>query len=175
MPERSLVLLGMMGAGKTTVAGLLAQRAACPLHSLDLRVAALAGKSITAIFADDGEDRFRVLESQALAWALQDEAGVIDTGGGVAQSAANRELLAASATDRCYLSASPAVLRERVTTAGDRPMLQGGDLAGRLAGLLAERDANYRAVATVVVEVDGKATPPEVAERVSREVGWCAA
>lgn len=169
------MLVGMMGSGKSTVADLLAARAGCPLHRLDDRIVEQAGKGIAAIFAEDGEERFRALESEALAVALAAPAGVVDTGGGITEFAANRKQLCASTTDRCYLDATAEVVLARLGAGTARPMLVGADLPARVRELLCRRDAGYREVATLVVATKMDDTPATTMAQVSEEVGWCAA
>lgn len=159
----------MMGAGKTTLGGLLAARLGAPYASLDAMIAAAAGRDIPRIFAEDGEDEFRRQETAALARALEaDEDAVIDTGGGIVDRAANRDLLRGSGARRVYLQAPAAVLAERIGTHEGRPMLVAGDLAPQLAKLLDRRDAHYRAAATIVFPTAEAAGPEEAAAELVR-------
>ncbi len=159
----------MMGAGKTTLGGLLAERLGAPYASLDGMIAAAAGKDIPRIFAEDGEDEFRRQETAALAEILAaDAAGVIDTGGGIVDRPANRELLAASSARRIYLQAPAEILAARIGTPEGRPMLVEGDLVPQLAKLLERRDAHYRAAATIVFPTAEAAGPEEAAAELAR-------
>ena len=151
---RPLVLLGMMGSGKTTLASALAEDLGVLPHSLDAAVVATAGKEISAIFASDGEEAFRDLESQVLAKALAaGEPQVIDCGGGVVDRKANRELLAASDSLRCYLDLPLAELIARTGADPSRPMLQGDDYRKQIELLHQRRDGLYREVATHVATI----------------------
>lgn len=129
-----LVLVGMMGAGKTTVGRALAARLGWAFLDLDDLVEQAAGRTVGALFAQEGEAGFRRREEQALAWALALERVVIATGGGVVLSEANRAKLAAEPWV-VWLEAPPEELARRLAgpEAAGRPLL-----AGSVAGAAAE-------------------------------------
>ncbi len=141
----NIILTGFMGAGKTSVGQLVAERLGLTFVDLDDRIAAAAGKSIPAIFAEDGEAAFRDLESAACREVGAAAGLVVATGGGAALRASNREALLLAGTVIC-LEAAPEAILERVGGAGERPMLGDGDRAARIRQLLAERAEAYAAL-----------------------------
>ena len=166
---RPVALIGLSGAGKTTVAPLLAARLGGEPIDLDARVAVRAGCSIAELFARGGESEFRGLERDELARAVDLGAGVIACGGGIVETREARDLL----RRRCrgvWLEVEPAVAAARVAaTAGERPLLGPAASEARLGELLARRSAWYAEVAELRVPTDGLAAP-DVAERVAREL-----
>jgi shikimate kinase len=157
-PARKCVLLvGMMGAGKTTVANLLAARLGWPLVDTDGIVEERSGASVAQIFARDGEAAFREAEAQAIADVVtSDEPLVVSVGGGAVLSEANRQRLRAAGTV-VWLRARPATLAARVGDGNRRPLLTGSGLEPQAAleRLTGERDGYYRDAAGLVVDVDG--------------------
>ncbi len=154
---RTIVLLGLRGAGKSTVARELAPSLGSRALDLDAAIEERARKSVARIFAEDGEDRFRALESEALAAVLASGAPcVLAPGGGVVVREENRAAILGSGAFVVYLAARPETLAARVERdAGNvRPaLLPGGPLA-EARGLLARRDALYRELAHLVLETD---------------------
>ena len=151
---RHLVLVGLMGAGKTTVGRRCAQLLERDFVDTDDVVVRLAGMPVAEFFAANGEPAFRALERQAVADACASPAPlVIACGGGSVVDAENRRRLA-SAGFVVWLRAPVAVLTERVGEGADRPLLA-GDARGNLARLLALREPAYEAVADAVVDTEG--------------------
>lgn len=150
-----VVLVGMMGSGKTTVGRRLARRLHRPFVDSDEQVEARTGRTVADIFRTDGEAAFRPLEAEALAAALAaDPPAVVAAAGGTVLDPDNRRAMAAAGTV-VWLRADPAVLAARVAAAGDdhRPLLD-DDPAGTLRRLADERDVHYHEVADLVVDVD---------------------
>jgi shikimate kinase len=147
----NLFLVGMMGAGKTTVGRLLARRLKLRFLDSDHEIEVRCGVKIPVIFEIEGEPGFRVREAQAIAELTQLEGTVLATGGGVVLLEENRRLLAAHGTV-VYLRATPEHLYERVRQDRNRPLLAGGDPLERLRELYRVRDPLYREVADVVVD-----------------------
>jgi shikimate kinase len=166
-PHQHLVLVGMMGVGKTTVAKVVAERLGRSVIDTDQTIEATTGRTVRDIFAADGEAAFRAIESQVLADALATESpSVIAGAGGVVLLPANREALRASGARVVWLCADPATLVERVKAGGHRPLLD-ADPAGTLQRMFDEREALYREVADAIVLVDHR-TIGEVVEAVLR-------
>jgi shikimate kinase len=161
-----VVLVGAMGAGKTTVAELLAEQWGLPARDTDRDVEGAQGRSIAEIFVDDGEQRFRELERAAVAAALEEHAGILALGGGAVLDEQTRARLASHRVVFLHVGLSDAV--KRVGLGSARPLLL-GNVRGRIKALLDERLPVYRAVADIVVETDGR-TPAEVAEEVRSAV-----
>jgi shikimate kinase len=151
-----------MGAGKTTVAALLAERWGTTARDTDQDVEAAEGRSISDIFVDSGEAAFRELERAAVAAALEEHAGVLALGGGAVLDPRTRELLSGHHVVFLRVGLADAVKRVGLGTA--RPLLL-GNVRSRVKALLDERTPVYESVATVVVDTDGR-TPEEVADEV---------
>ena len=165
--DQHVVLVGLMGTGKSTVGRLLAQRLKRPLIDTDTMIEKRTGRSVRKIFAEDGEAAFRALETEALADALRSSPpAVIAAAGGVVLADANREALKTASAKIIWLSADPAVLVGRVRAAGHRPLLD-DDPVRVLQEMAATRQPLYREVAHCIVTVDGR-TAAEVADAVLR-------
>jgi shikimate kinase len=160
-------LIGYRGTGKSTVARLLAMRLGYEWMDADVEIELLAGKSIAAIFADEGEPVFREMESQVVAELARRENIVIALGGGAVLRAENRRAIAAGTV--IWLKASVETILERL--AGDpatldrRPNLttQGG--RDEVLKLLAEREPIYRVCANFEVDTDNK-DPFDIADEI---------
>jgi len=159
-----LLLVGMMGAGKSTVGGLVARRLGWAFVDSDALVEEETGTTVAALFAERGEASFRRTESAVLRRVLDSEVPVVvSMGGGAVLDPANRALLRGSGTV-VWLRAEPATLASRVGRGAGRPLL-GRHPASALEHLDAARRPLYLEVADRVVDVDGL-TPEEVAEAV---------
>ena len=135
---RHIVLIGMMGAGKTAIGLDLARRLRVPFKDSDAEIEAAAAMSITEIFARDGEAFFRARESQVLGRLLAGPPGVISTGGGAWMRPENRQIVGARGLS-VWLNCSPETLWMRVRQRPTRPLLQTADPKGTLLRLLEER------------------------------------
>ncbi len=143
-----MVLVGAMGAGKTTVGRRVAQSRGVDFLDTDEVVERDAGRTVSEIFVDDGEAHFRALERTAVAEALASHEGVLALGGGAVLDADTRALLKG----------------HRVGLGVSRPLLL-GNVRGRIKQLLDERAPIYEEVAEHVVETDGRSAA-EVADEV---------
>jgi shikimate kinase len=165
-----VVLVGMMGTGKSTVGRLLAGRTGRPLLDSDELVELRTGKTVRELWAEHGEPGYRELETAALRDAIGTTPGgaVIAAAGGVVLREENRRLLRESGALVVWLRARPEVLYERVRPSidgGHRPLLD-DDPLGTLARLDAERAPLYAEVADEIIDVD-HLTPGRVAERIA--------
>lgn len=157
-----VVLIGAMGAGKTTVARKLAARWGVDVRDTDLDVEATAGRSISDIFVDSGEATFRALEKDAVALALKEHAGVLALGGGAVLDPDTRAALEGHTV--VFLQVGLAEAVKRVGLGTSRPLLL-GNVRGRIKALLDERTPIYASVATHTVDTDGR-TPAQVAAEI---------
>jgi shikimate kinase len=149
-----IVLVGMMGAGKSSVGRVLAQRLGRPLIDSDAVIEERTGRTVREIWATDGEAAFRALEAEALTDALEaPEPAVIAAAGGVVLSERNRRALAASGAHVVWLSADVDVLLGRVRNGMHRPLLD-DDPEGVLRDMFEARRRLYREVADAIVSVD---------------------
>jgi shikimate kinase len=158
----------MMGAGKSTVGRLVADRLGRPYRDSDAMVEAATGHSVPELFEAEGERSFRAAEANALRNAVEPPPAVISVAGGAVLDAANRALIERSGTV-VWLRADPATLVSRVGDGAGRPLLA-PDPARALLALDAVRRPLYAAVADAVVDVDGLA-PGEVVDAVLRAAG----
>lgn len=156
MPGGPIVLIGLMGAGKSTVGRRLAQALGVPFADSDAAVVEAAGLGVEEIFARFGEPAFRDHERRAIARLLAAAPGVLATGGGAFIDPETRALIKRAATS-VWLRAPLAVLLRR-TRGGGRPLLNSGDRRATLERLIAERHPVY-AEADIVVDTRGE--PPD--------------
>ena len=147
----NIFLVGMMGAGKTTVGRILARRLKLRFFDSDHEIERRCGVKIPVIFEIEGESGFRSREAQAIDELAANQGIVLATGGGVVLDPGNRGRLAAAGTV-VYLRARPEDLYDRVRHDRNRPMLAAPDLLERLRALHAQRDPLYSAIADVVVD-----------------------
>jgi len=167
-----VVLIGFMGAGKSSVGRELARRFGAPFVDVDERIESEAGCTIRDLFAREGETAFRERERAALRDVLSVKGCIIATGGGAFTDEENR-LLLRSYAPVVYLEAAVETLLERL--AGDlvRPLLRGGDRAEVVRELLSRRVPGYR-TADVTVRTDGRSVEEvalQVADWIDRTEG----
>jgi shikimate kinase len=159
-----VVLVGPMGAGKTTVGAELASRWGVALRDTDSDVEAVAGKAVSDIFVDDGEEAFRELERAAVARALAEHTGVVAVGGGAVMADETRAALAGHRV--VFLDVGLSDAASRVGLGVTRPLLL-GNVRGQLKALLDARRPLYDEVAGIRVSTDGR-TVTEVADEVEK-------
>lgn len=154
---RPIVLVGLMGAGKSTVGRRLAQRLRLPFVDADAEIEAAAGMSVAEIFERFGEPYFRDGERRVIARLVDGRPKVIATGGGAFVNADTRALILAQAT-AVWLDADPRVLAERVKRRDTRPLLRGRDPLAVLTGLAEVRNPFY---AMAPIRIPSYAAPHE--------------
>ncbi|OIQ43417.1 MAG: shikimate kinase [Roseobacter sp. MedPE-SWde] len=162
--KKTIVMVGMMGAGKTAVGRALAARLEVPFLDSDHEIESAANMTIPEIFARDGEAFFRRKERQVIARLLTEECGVLSTGGGAFLAAENRETITRNGAS-IWLQADLEVLWNRVRHRDTRPLLKTPDPRATLAELYAARVPLY-AKADLTVASDGQASIEEMVDRV---------
>jgi shikimate kinase len=174
---RHLVLIGMMGVGKSSVGRRLALRLGRPFVDTDKVVEERAGKSVPEIFADDGEPGFRAFEAEAVGDALDSGTwAVVAFGGGAVLDPVTRERAREEALV-VWLQAPPRELARRVSSSqrrsggAARPLLVQGTPEATLGAIAAEREESYRAAAHILIDTTGR-SPGQVATAVLRATGW---
>jgi shikimate kinase len=151
---KHVVLVGMMGAGKSSVGRRVAARLVWPFSDSDAVVEARYGRTVAAIWRDDGEEAFRVMETDALREALEDPTpSVIAAAGGTVLDAKNRKAMQEADAVVIWLRADPDTLAGRVRHGDHRPLLD-DDAATTLRRLNDERVELYTEVADAVIDVD---------------------
>lgn len=148
---QNIFLVGLMGAGKTSVGKLLAQRLQMEFLDCDQEVEQATGVRVPVIFEIEGESGFRAREAKMLAQLASRKNVLVATGGGAVLSAANRRLLAESGVV-VYLRAAPADLWRRTRHDKQRPLLNTEDRMARLEQLFAQRDPLYREIADIIID-----------------------
>ena len=161
-----IVLVGFMGAGKTTIGQLLAERLGLPFTDSDQVIEQRSGRSVPQIFAEDGEPAFRALEHQVITDLLDGPALVLAVGGGAAEHPGTRARLAAA--EVVYLQVGYEAAMHRVGGDPGRPLLARPDLAATYQ----RRLPVYAGIATVTVSTDGRppgAVSEDILARLTRE------
>jgi shikimate kinase len=163
-PPHRVLLVGMMGSGKSTVGRLLADRLGWPYFDSDEQVEAHTGLTVPEIFAASGEAAFRAEEALALAEATTaDGPAVLSVAGGAVLDADNRQRIRQAGLV-VWLRASVDTLARRVGSGAGRPLLE-GDPAANLARLVLERQPLYQQLADLVIDVD-ELDAEEAADRI---------
>ena len=171
-PESSLILVGMMGAGKTTVGRLLARRLKRSFYDADEEIERRCGVRIPVIFDIEGEAGFRARETQVIAELCALTNAVLATGGGAVLAEENRRVIAARGTV-VYLHARVQHLWQRVRHDRNRPLLATADPRKKLDALYTERDPLYREVADLVVDTGKQSVQALAKELLARLEGTC--
>ena len=167
---KHLVLVGMMGTGKSTVGRVIARKLNRPLLDSDDLVEERTGRTVREIWASEGEAAFRALETETLIATLDStEPAVIAAAGGVVLSETNRIVLAEADAHVVWLMASVDVLLERVRNGPHRPLLD-DDPEGVLRKMFDDREPLYRDAADAIVSVDHRSIH-DVAQAVLRCAG----
>lgn len=159
----TLLLVGFMGAGKTTVGQEIARQHRSNFIDIDSEIERIVGQAIPEIFASQGEAGFRALETQVLS-ELQTFKGIVATGGGVIERPENRAILNQSPATIIYLHGNLESTINRLLLEGQRPLLQEKSTA-EFFNLWQLRDPLYQSVANFTVETVGK-TPERIAAEI---------
>lgn len=162
-----IVLIGVPGAGKSTVGKLLSEKLNLNFVDTDLVIEQQAGKSISDIFVQDGEPVFRSIEKQVVADAISNEDCVVSVGGGALMDPNTREIVK---NQECvWLQAGLSQAVDRVGMNKNRPLLL-GNVRGQLADLMAAREPLYIECAKHVVDTNNM-TADQVVEKIIETVG----
>ena len=167
--KRNVYLVGLMGAGKTTIGRSLAKRLALEFVDSDHEIEARTGVSIPTVFEIEGEEGFRKREAQVIDDLSRLSGRVVATGGGAVLREENRANMKASGFV-VYLNVPPHTLLERTRNDRNRPLLQVADPLLRLKELFVQRDPFYREVADLVVD-GGRRNAQGVLQLLIKEVG----
>ncbi|MFN2572320.1 MAG: shikimate kinase [Gemmatimonadales bacterium] len=171
--KQHIVLIGLPGAGKTTVGRIAAEQLHAGFVDIDTVLIRKEGKPIAMIFAEKGEPAFRAMERTAVENALANQPAVVVPGGGWAAQPGALETAKAAAYI-IYLVARPETATARAVPSGTRPVLMGGDSEGQMRELLKAREPFYTQAHTTL-QTEGR-NPNEVAVDVVRlaqtSAGW---
>jgi len=162
--KKPIVMVGMMGAGKSAVGQALAQRLGVPFLDSDHEIERAAAMSIAEIFARDGETFFRAREAEVISRLLAQGPSVLSVGGGAFLAEPTRAAIAAAGVS-VWLQADVELLWERVRHKSTRPLLRTADPKGTLMRLAAEREPLY-ALAEIAVEARPEYSVAEMTEAV---------
>ncbi|MCG7519531.1 shikimate kinase [Ruegeria sp. Ofav3-42] len=162
--HKTVVLVGMMGAGKTAVGRALAARLGVPFLDSDAEIESAANMTIPEIFERDGEPFFRTKESQVIGRLLDEEKGILSTGGGAFLAEQNRQMITERGVS-VWLRADLNVLWNRVKHKDTRPLLRTADPYATLRTLYESRVPVY-AQADLTAESDGETSIENMVERV---------
>jgi shikimate kinase len=163
---QSIVLIGFMGAGKSSVGKRLAERLSLPFVDTDEIIERKTGRTISAIFAEQGESAFRDLETATLRELLQSPPAVFATGGGIVTREENWPLLKALGWV-VHLHAPAEALFQRVSRQGHRPLLRSDNPRETFDALYKMREALYRPADLIIDSADS--TPNQVADAILRK------
>lgn len=163
--KKTVVLVGMMGAGKTAVGRALAERLGVPFLDSDAEIVKAANMSIAEIFERDGEDFFRRKETQVIERLLDEERGILSTGGGAYLADGNREMISDKGV-AVWLDADLGLLWNRVKHKDTRPLLRTANPKATLTEIFDARVPIY-AKADLSVKADAAFSIEDMAERVA--------
>ena len=165
MNEELVYLIGMMGSGKSTIGQILAQKLNYRFVDMDVLIEQNTRQSIPEIFAHEGEEYFRDLETQVLEEvSTYQSSAIVATGGGIVQRQINRDYLGEGLV--IWLDVNVEILSERISSDENRP------LANNLEPLFAERYPLYSAIANLQIECDNEQTPEQVANRIIEHLDY---
>ncbi len=165
---RKIVLVGPMGAGKSTIGRLLARQLSLPFKDSDAEIEARCGADIPWIFDVEGEDGFRQRETAVLESLINESSLILATGGGIVLKEENRALIS-KADIVIYLVADIDQLVKRTEKDKKRPLLQVANPEQKIRELIEQRDALYREVATRIVMTDSR-SPKVLAKQIAANI-----
>lgn len=168
--SRSLVLIGLMGAGKSSIGKRLAGALGVPFIDADTEIERAAGKTINEIFEEDGEDYFRDGEYRVISRLLRNSGQVLATGGGAFMRAETREEIAKTGIS-VWLKADLDLLMSRVSRRDTRPLLRRDNPAQIMAKLIEERYPIYAQADVTVISRD--APHEEIVNEIIEAVAAC--
>jgi shikimate kinase len=166
--SENIYLVGLMGAGKTTIGRSLAKRLELDFVDTDRELEVRTGVSIPTIFEIEGEEGFRKRESQLILDISEEKGRVVATGGGGVLREENRRSMRASGFV-VYLDVPPRILWERTRHDRNRPLLQVADPLAKLTRIFVTRDPLYREAAHLVMNT-GRVAPHEVLQHLLGEL-----
>jgi shikimate kinase len=166
--RHSIVLIGFMGTGKSSVARRLAEMLGWPVVDTDAMIEETLGRSISEIFEQLGEERFREEEAAVLEKLDPERASIIVTGGGAVLRPRNVRRLRELGRVVC-LTAKPSILCDRLRHGTNRPLLAKGDLATQIKSLLQERASFYQGAADLTLDTSFL-THDEVADQIRKSL-----
>ncbi len=164
--KKTVVLVGMMGAGKTAVGRALAQRLDVPFLDSDAEIVKAANMSISEIFARDGEPFFRLKEAQVIERLLDEQRGILSTGGGAYLAKGNRDTISDKGV-AVWLDADLGLLWNRVRHKDTRPLLRTANPKATLTEIFNARVPVYQ-LSDLVVKADPRFSIEDMAERVEQ-------
>lgn len=164
----NIYLVGMMGAGKTTIGRHLARKLEKRFADADHEIEARTGASIPLIFEIEGEQGFRKREAEVISQLCAESDLVLATGGGAVLNPENRRCLSRSGLV-IYLCVLPELLWQRTRHDTNRPLLQVADPRRKIEELFAQRDPLYREIADIVVS-GGRQSPGTLARQLEKEI-----
>ena len=165
-----IALIGYRGAGKSTVAKILAEKTGWELVCLDELIEKRAGKTIPEIVEQEGWERFRQLESQILKEVIKKDPAIFDLGGGVVEREENRRLI----KENCFviwLKASPEVLAERLRYSTNRPSLSGKNFLEEISEILSRRKSFYKELSNLELDTES-ISPFDLAQKILKELNF---
>lgn len=165
---RNIYLTGFMGTGKSTVSRYLHKNYGLKQLEMDEEIVRQEGRSIADIFAQEGEEYFRTVETKLLDCIGNDQNLVVSCGGGTATRQCNVQKMKKNGII-ILLSASPKTVYERVKDNHDRPLLEGNMNVAYIAGLMEKRKAAYEAAADFTVVTDGRSAQ-EICQEIMEKV-----
>jgi len=160
----NIILIGFMGAGKSTVGNRIAKKHNLKFIDTDRLIEDNTGKSITEIFETKGESEFRDLETQAIKTIIEGEENILlSVGGGLPMREENRVLLR-QLGKVVFLRIEPETVIKRLKNDNSRPLLKGDNAYAKIIELLQIRNPVYESIADIVIDADGKGSNKVILE-----------